>query len=122
MAGFLRFSAATIIALAPVVAAADVASGKHLFEARCALCHSATAGGHKPGPSLFGVVGRQSGTVPGFAYSKAMQAAAITWSPATLESYLAAPRTAVPGNKMTFPGLTAKPQRDDVIAYLGTLK
>ena len=40
----------------------------------------------------------------------------------TLDIYLADPRGTVPGTKMIFPGIKDKAERDDVIAYLETLK
>jgi hypothetical protein len=39
-----------------------------------------------------------------------------------LDTYLADPRVTVPGTKMIFPGIKDKTERDDVIAYLETLK
>ena len=73
------------------------------------------------GPSLFGVVGRHSGQVPGFHYSEASRGSGLTWDPATLDHYLTSPRQVVPGTLMTFPGLQDPGQRRDVIAYLATL-
>ena len=45
-----------------------------------------------------------------------------TWDEATLDTYLADPRGTVPETKMIFPGIKDKAERDDVIAYLETLK
>ena len=42
------------------------------------------AGANRLGPSLHGVVGRQSGGVPGFNYSPANRNAGITWTPEKL--------------------------------------
>ena len=47
---------------------------------RCAGCHSTQAGQNKIGPSLAGVVGRSSGSVPGYHYSDAMKNAHLTWT------------------------------------------
>jgi cytochrome c len=101
--------------------AADVEAGKVAFK-KCALCHTAEPGKNKIGPSLFGVVGRKSGTVDNFSYSEAMKNFDHTWDPETLDTYLADPRAVVPGTKMIFPGIKDKTERDDVIAYLETLK
>src|SRR5689334_772622 len=51
--------------------AQEVAAGKRIFQSTCGLCHSPQPGRNEIGPSLFGVVGRHSGQVPGFAYSAA---------------------------------------------------
>ena len=101
--------------------AADVEAGKIAFK-KCALCHTAEAGKNKIGPSLFGVVGRKSGSVDNFSYSEAMKNFDHTWDTETLDTYLADPRTVVAGTKMIFPGIKDKTERDDVIAYLETLK
>ena len=74
------------------------------------------------GPSLAGVVGRKTGTVPGFHYSPANQKVNLTWDEATLNKYLQSPRTTVPGTTMTYVGLKDDTKRADLIAYLATLK
>jgi cytochrome c len=102
-------------------AAGDADAGKTVFK-QCALCHTTEAGKNKIGPSLAGVFGRDSGTAPGFAYSDAMKNAHKKWTADELNTYLADPRKEVPGTKMVFPGLKDEKQRQDVIAYLETLK
>lgn len=107
---------------APAQAAVDpVVHGKSLFT-RCMACHSADAGKNGVGPSLNAVVGRASASVPGFAYSPAMQAANLTWDDATLAAYLENPQGLVKGNKMAFVGLKNPQDREDMIAYLKTLR
>jgi cytochrome c len=119
----LVVSAALILfaGAAPALAAGDVEAGKVVFK-KCAVCHSAEQGKNKIGPSLWGVVGRPSASVEGFNYSPAMKAANKTWDDPTLHQYLEAPSKMVPGTKMAFPGLKEEKDRDDVIAYLATLK
>jgi cytochrome c len=70
------------------------------------------------GPSLHGVVGRRSGTVPDYEYSDAMRRTRLVWDEATLDRWLAGPRALVPGTRMSFPGLPDRQDRRDVIAYL----
>jgi len=101
--------------------AADVEAGKTAFK-KCELCHTTEAGKNKIGPSLFGIVGRKSATLENFNYSEAMKKFDHTWDEGTLDEYLADPRGTVPGTKMIFPGIKDKAERDDVIAYLETLK
>jgi len=101
--------------------AADLEAGKTEFK-KCALCHTTEAGKNKIGPSLFGVVGRKSATLDNFNYSEAMKKFDHVWDEETLDKYLADPRATVPGTKMIFPGIKDKTERDDVIAYLETLK
>ena len=99
----------------------DAAAGKEVFK-KCALCHSPDAGVNKIGPSLHGIVGRHSASIENFTYSPAMKAADKVWDEATLSTYLTDPRGLVPGTKMIFPGLKDEKDRQNVIAYLETLK
>jgi cytochrome c len=116
----LALGSLVAMAAGPAVAA-DVEAGKTAFK-KCALCHTTDAGKNKIGPSLFGIVGRKSATVENFNYSEAMKKFDHTWDEGTLDEYLADPRGTVPGTKMIFPGIKEKTERDDVIAYLETLK
>jgi cytochrome c len=87
----------------------------------CAPCHSVD-GSNGTGPTLRGIIGRVSGTVPGFRYSRAMKSAAITWDEATLDRYLTNPQAFIPGNIMPFSGISDAADRAAVIAYLRTLR
>ncbi len=106
----------------PALAAGDAAAGKVLFTQKCALCHSPEEGKNKIGPSLWGVVGRKAGSLPGYNYSEAMKNANRTWNDDTLSDYLTNPRQKIPGVKMIFAGLPNETDRQNVIAYLSTLK
>lgn len=110
----------TLVTVQPA-AAADIEAGKAEFK-KCALCHTTEAGKNKVGPSLFGVLGRKSASVENYSYSEAMKKFDHTWDPQTLDTYLADPRATVPGTKMIFPGIKDEKERQDVIAYLETLK
>ncbi|HJS91582.1 MAG TPA: copper-containing nitrite reductase [Steroidobacteraceae bacterium] len=97
--------------------ATEVAAGHKVFRI-CQACHSLQPGQTLVGPSLAGLIGRQSGSLPGFDYSPAMKQARIIWEPRTLEAYLADPQKVVPGNRMPFAGLQSALDRRDVIAFL----
>jgi cytochrome c len=110
-----------LVAAGSAYAAGDAAAGKQVFK-KCALCHTAEPGKNKIGPSLAGVIGRESGTAPNYNYSEAMKNAHKKWTPEELDTYLTDPRKEVPGTKMIFPGLKDEKDRQNVIAYLETLK
>ena len=118
---FLALAAGTVFAMSSLAQAADVDAGKTTFN-KCKACHSEKAGENKVGPSLFGVVGRPSASVAGYKYSDPMTNAKLTWDAATLDKWLTKPADLVKGTKMVFPGLPNQADRDNVIAYLATLK
>jgi cytochrome c len=125
----MQFRVALVAAIAVMTAAAssaradgDAQAGEALFKKNCTLCHTTEAGKNKIGPSLSGVVGRHSASEAGFAYSDAMKKADKTWDDATLDTYLTNPRGFVPGTKMIFVGLKNDQDRQNLIAYLNTLK
>lgn len=92
-------------------------AGKAVFTV-CKTCHVVTPGQNRIGPSLYGVVGRPSGSIPNFSYSAANKNSHIVWTEPVLYQYLISPQAYVPGTKMTYPGLKDAQKRADVIAYL----
>jgi cytochrome c len=100
----------------------DAQAGEALFKKTCMICHTTEVGKNKIGPSLSGVVGRHSASIADFAYSDAMKKADKTWDDQTLDTYLTNPRALVPGTKMIFVGFKNEQDRQNVIAYLNTLK
>ena len=113
---------ACVLGAAPALAAGDADAGKALFTHKCAICHSPVQGTNKIGPSLYGVIGRKAGSLAGYSYSDAMKNANRTWDDATLSDYLTNPRHKIPGVKMIFAGLPDEADRQNIIAYLSTLK
>ena len=98
-------------------------AGAKLFKAKCATCHTCNEGGpNKQGPNLFGVMGRQSGQVNGFKYTKANKESGIVWNDETLFAYLENPKKYIKGTNMAFPGFKKEADRADVVAYLNTMK
>ena len=115
----VAIGASTAAMLSMPAAAGDAAAGQHVF-ARCVVCHSPKAGENKIGPSLAGVVGRKSGSAPGYDYSPALKSAGITWNEQELDKYLTNPPADVHGTKMVISVPSAE-DRQNVIAYLMTL-
>ena len=101
--------------------AQDATAGAVVFKSQCSICHSVVQGRNMVGPSLFDIVGRQAGKIPGFHYSPANRDSGLTWDPATLDRYLTSPSTVVPHTIMTYAGLKDAKKRADLIAYLSTV-
>jgi cytochrome c len=104
---------------ANAASAADADKGKKIFEV-CTGCHNETA--RAVGPSLRGVYGRISGTLPDYKYSPAMKRSKLTWDDATLHAYIANPQAKVKANNMSFRGVGNSNDIDDLIAYLKDYK
>ena len=103
------------------LAAGDSSAGQTVFAAHCAACHSAQPGKNEVGPSLAGIVGSKSASVPGYEFSPAVKDANITWDDADLDKYLADPAGFIPGTRMLI-NLPSETDQQNVIAYLNTLK
>ena len=119
-------SAAALLRTPPAVsddldarlAAANPKRGQLLFLV-CKACHDVEAGlPHKVGPNLHGVFGRKAGTAEGFRYTTALAGAEITWSAATMDTFLKQPGAMVPGNGMAFAGIANDADRASLIAWL----
>ena len=95
----------------------NAAAGRAVF-AQCRACHATDPGVNRIGPTLAGVVGRQAGSVPGFAYSPANKNAGYAWTPEKLFEYLEKPQQVMPGTRMIFAGISDPQRRADLIAYL----
>lgn len=115
-----RLLAAFPLLLLPFIAHADP-SGEAVFKRNCAICHSTEPDHNRVGPSLAGVVGRHSGSVPNFNYSSANKNSGIVWTKDKLDAYLANPQGVVPGTTMLFPGVKNDADRHALIDFLATL-
>lgn len=133
----------SVIALAPPsqsfaagAAGGDPAKGEQVFK-QCMTCHRIGPGAkNMVGPVLTGVIGRHSGTYPGYSYSELNKHAGengLVWSEDTIFEYLPDPSAflkkfltdkgkadlATGSTKMTFK-LANEQKRRDVIAYIKT--
>lgn len=113
------FLCAAALVLSGTIAHADgdVARGEKRFE-DCIACHSVEAGANGIGPSLHGLFERKAAEVADFRYSPALRRSGITWTPQTLDAFIADPQKVVPANRMPYAGMTESNDRADLIAYL----
>lgn len=127
-------SIAVLVSIGGAASAQDAAKGEQVFK-QCMTCHRiGPEAKNLVGPVLTGIIGRQSGTAPGFAYSALNKAAGengLVWSNELIMAYLPDPNAfmkkfltdkgkadlATGSTKMAFK-LTDEQQRKDVIAYI----
>ncbi len=102
-----------------MVAAQSVERGRAVYAAHCSSCHSVNT--HGDGPAHAGVVGRRAGALKDFDYSPALRSSKILWTRATLKAWLTNPEALIPGQGMDYQ-LDDAQEREDVVAYLATLK
>ena len=99
-------------------ASSSADDGAKVFK-KCAACHSIAKGGkNKIGPALWGVLGRQVGSISDYKYSKAMAAHGKVWSFEEMNNFLIKPKDWIKGTKMAFAGLKNAEDRAAVILYM----
>jgi len=104
-----------------LLANADMKRGENSAK-KCQACHTFNKGGRNlVGPNLWGVVGRQRASEPGFNYSGAMKAKGGNWTIEDLNQFITNPRGFIPGTNMSFAGIPRGTDRADVITYLNSL-
>jgi len=106
------------IDITALMAMGDIALGEKVFK-KCAACHSIVKGGkNNIGPALYNVVGRKTGAVTDYKYSKALASFDKEWTLEELNGYLIKPAKWIKGTKMAFAGLRKEKDRASVIKYL----
>ena len=70
------------------------------------------------GPSLHGIFMRKAGELVDFRYSPAMKRSGVSWTPETIERYIADPQAMIPANHMPYAGMANANDRADLVAYL----
>ena len=104
--------------ISSLMAMGDITEGEKIFK-KCAACHSVNKGGkNKIGPALYNVVGRKTGAVTDYKYSKALSSFDKEWTFEELNGYLIKPAKWIKGTKMAFAGLRKEKHRASVIKYL----
>jgi len=107
------------MSVAQISAGGEQRTAEVAFNNACRTCHTMKEGDNRLGPSLHGVIGRRSGSLPGYGYSESMKTAGIVWDDTTLNRFLADPEAVVPGNKMKpYGGVGDAEARAMIIAHL----
>lgn len=107
-----------------LMTAADPSAGAEVA-VKCQQCHTFEQGGEAlQGPNLYGVLGRDVASVPGFSYSSGengLEGVEGVWDYEKLDHFLARPRGFASNTAMNFVGLRRESERADIMAYLRTL-
>ena len=103
-----------------LLAVGTIEHGQKVFK-KCTACHVVAKGGkNKIGPVLYGVLGRKSGAISDYKYSKALIAHGKVWSYEEMNLYLLKPQAHIKGTKMAFAGLKKEKDRASVILYMNS--
>lgn len=110
------------VPFATLLANADLARGKRVFN-KCKACHTVTDGGKNGiGPNLWNVVNAEPTSKSAFKYSAALQGLkGKPWTYENLNAFLTKPKNYAKGTKMTFVGIKKPADRANVIFYLRSL-
>ncbi len=111
--------AVAAVPLPNLLAAATAEKGEALFK-QCTTCHGIEKGGAaKTGPNLWGIIGSNHAKAAGFAYSTGLAAkSGEKWTWEAMDAWLANPKKAIPGNKMSFGGISNAEKRAALLMYL----
>lgn len=98
----------------------EMGNGERQFARKCSICHSLSLSSERrAGPTLYGVFGRQAGTVSDYSYSDRLETSDIIWSEDSINALFdLGPDHYIPGSKMPMQRITNPKDRADLIAYL----
>jgi len=94
--------------------------GEKVFK-KCIACHTIAKGGkNKIGPAIFGALGKKSGSVSNYKYSKALLTHGKTWGFEEINAFLTKPQAYIKGTKMAFGGISNEKDRASVILFMNS--
>ncbi len=98
----------------------QMSNGERQFMRKCSICHALEDGpSRKAGPTLYGVFGRQAGTLESYRYSKTLDRSTIIWSDETIDAlFNEGPDHYIPGSKMPMQVISGADDRTDLIEFL----
>lgn len=107
---------------ASVYTQGDATAGKQQYEDNCLKCHKLQAGSNEKGPQLLKVYGAKSALLTDYKYSDALKNSNLTWTADNLDKYIQNPKQTVAGTRMRSDPISDAKVRQDIIAYLSTLR
>ena len=97
-----------------------MSNGEKQFARKCSVCHTLEKDGkRRAGPTLFGVFGREAGTLDGYPYSEALLTSQIVWDETTISRLFdEGPDVVTPGTKMPIQRMKDPQDRRDLVTFL----
>jgi len=101
-------------------ASEDMSLGERQFARKCSVCHTLTpSDGNRAGPTLYGVFGREAGSVPGYPYSQGLRQSRLVWNEQTIaELFDKGPDHVTPGSKMPLQVIADEEKLKALVAFL----
>ena len=98
----------------------NIGNGERQFARKCSVCHTLNLDGkRRAGPTLFGVFGRQAGTLEGYTYSDALLQSTIVWDADSIDRlFKDGPDVVTPGTKMPIQRMKNSQDRHDLVSFL----
>jgi cytochrome c len=98
----------------------NIGNGERQFARKCSVCHTLKLDGkRRAGPTLFGVFGRQAGTLEGYTYSDALLQSTIVWDADSIDRlFKDGPDVVTPGTKMPIQRMKNAQDRTDLVSFL----
>ena len=98
----------------------EMSNGERQFQRKCSICHTLGPDSQRrAGPTLYKLFGRPAGSVEGYPYSPILTGSDVIWSEETVDAlFELGPDHFIPGSKMPMQRITARSDRDDLIAFL----
>jgi cytochrome c len=84
----------------------------------CWTCHDLYSETNKVGPTLFGVFGREIGSVPRFPYSQAFEQSQLVWNRQSIRSFLSNVPGFIPGTNMISRSVSSPTELNALVFYL----
>ena len=106
----------------PVYTQGNADKGKAQYADQCEKCHKLQAGNNEKGPQLSRIYGAKAALLTDYEYTDAMKNSNMTWTAENLDKYIANPKQTVVGTRMRSKPLADAQTRQDIIAYLSTLR
>lgn len=100
----------------------DIKAGQQAYERDCAKCHRLQAGKNEKGPQLMRVYGAKAALLADYHYSEGMKNSQLIWTADNLDKLIANPKQLVPNTRMKTDPISDSQKRQNIIAYLSSLR